>query len=145
VDDTESGKLRRGRLALYQRRWTCAGGDNNNAEQRQMRAKVAPMHSGNPSCQRPEAGAEWKSTTSGPRRGNPAAAVKRALAEAVAEAMEEAKISKVEMARRMGTSRSQLDRVLDPGYTAVQLDTLIKAASAVGRDLRISLKRLARA
>jgi len=74
-----------------------------------------------------------------------AAAVKRALAEAVAEAMEEAKISKVEMARRMGTSRSQLDRVLDPAYTAVQLDTLIKAASAVGRDLRISLKRLARA
>jgi len=74
-----------------------------------------------------------------------ASAVKRALAEAVAEAMEEAKISKVEMARRMGTSRSQLDRVLDPAYTAVQLDTLIKAASAVGRDLRISLKRLARA
>ena len=74
-----------------------------------------------------------------------AAAVKRALAEAVAEAMEEAKISKVEMARRMGTSRSQLDRVLDPAYTAVQLDTLIKAASAVGRDLRISLKRLTRA
>jgi predicted XRE-type DNA-binding protein len=73
-----------------------------------------------------------------------AAAVKRALAEAVAEAMDEAKISKVEMARRMGTSRSQLDRVLDPAYTAVQLDTLIKAASAVGRDLRISLKRPAR-
>ena len=47
--------------------------------------------------------------------------------------------------RRMGTSRSQLDRVLDPAYTAVHLDTLIKAASAVGRDLRISLKRLARA
>jgi antitoxin HicB len=74
-----------------------------------------------------------------------AAAVKRALAEAVAEAIKEAKLSKVEMARRMGTSRSQLDRVLDPAYTAVQLDTLIKAASAVGRDLRISLKRLARA
>ncbi len=73
-----------------------------------------------------------------------AAAVKRALAEAVEEAMDEAKLSKVEMARRMGTSRSQLDRVLDPAYTAVQLDTLIRAASAVGRDLRISLKRLAR-
>jgi predicted transcriptional regulator len=55
--------------------------------------------------------------------------------------MEEAKISKVEISRRMGTSRSQLD----PAYTAVQLDTLIKAANAVGRDLRISLKRLARA
>ena len=74
-----------------------------------------------------------------------ASAVKRALAEAVEEAMKEGKLSKAETARRMGTSRSQLDRVLDPGYTAVQLDTLIKAASAVGRDLRISLKRLARA
>ena len=59
--------------------------------------------------------------------------------------MKEGKPSKVEMARRMGTSRSQLDRVLDPAYTAVQLDTLIKAASAVGRDLRTSLKRFARA
>ena len=74
-----------------------------------------------------------------------AAAVKRAIAEAVEEAMKEAKLSKVETARRMGTSRSQLDRVLDPAYTAVQLDTLIKSASAVGRDLRISLKRFARA
>jgi len=74
-----------------------------------------------------------------------AAAVKRALSEAIEESMKEGKLSKVEMARRMGTSRSQLDRVLDPGYTAVQLDTLIKAASAVGRDLRISLKRFARA
>ena len=72
-------------------------------------------------------------------------AVKRALAEAVAEAMADAKLTKVEVARRMGTSRAQLDRVLDPAYTAVQLDTLIKAASAVGRDLRISLKRFARA
>ena len=71
-----------------------------------------------------------------------ASAIKRALAEAVEEAMKEGKLSKAETARRMGTSRSQLDRVLDPAYTAVQLDTLIKAASAVGRDLRISLKRL---
>jgi antitoxin HicB len=72
-----------------------------------------------------------------------AAALKRALAEAVEEAMKEGNLSKVEVARRMGTSRSQLDRVLDPTYTAVQLDTLIKAASAVGRALGVSLKRIA--
>jgi len=70
-----------------------------------------------------------------------AAALKRALAEAVEEAMQQGNLSKVEVARRMGTSRSQLDRVLDPNYTAVQLDTLIKAASAVGRALSVSLKR----
>jgi antitoxin HicB len=72
-----------------------------------------------------------------------AAALKRALAEAIEEAMKEGELSKVEVARRMGTSRSQLDRVLDPTYTAVQLDTLIKAASAVGRALGVSLKRVA--
>jgi len=42
-------------------------------------------------------------------------------------------------------SKEDAFRVLDPACTAVQLDTLIKAASAVGRVLRISLKRLARA
>ena len=73
-----------------------------------------------------------------------ATALKRALAEAVEEAMKEGNLSKVEVARRMGTSRSQLDRVLDPTYTAVQLDTLIKAASAVGRALGVSLRRVAR-
>ncbi len=71
-----------------------------------------------------------------------AAAVKRAVAEAVEAGMAAAGLSKVEMARRMRTSRSQLDRVLDPTCTTVQLDTLIKAAGAVGHELRISLKRV---
>lgn len=67
-------------------------------------------------------------------------ALKRAVSEAIAERMAEAKLSKVEMARRMRTSRSQLDRVLDPNCTTVQLDTLIRAASAVGREIRITLE-----
>lgn len=71
------------------------------------------------------------------------AAVKRAISEAVEEGMSKANLSKMEMARRMRTSRSQLDRVLDPNCTTIQLDTLIKAASAVGRELRISLKKTA--
>ena len=41
----------------------------------------------------------------------------------------------------MVTSRSQLDRVLDPSNLSIQLDTLIKAASAVGRTVEIRLKR----
>ena len=43
-----------------------------------------------------------------------ARALKRALAESLAESMETTKLGKAEMARRMGTSRSQLERVLDP-------------------------------
>ena len=60
----------------------------------------------------------------------------------VEDAMSTANISKVEMAKRMRTSRSQLDRILDPDYTAVQLDTLIKAASAVGQELRVSFRKI---
>jgi predicted XRE-type DNA-binding protein len=70
------------------------------------------------------------------------AALKRAISEAVAEGMAATGLSKVEMARRMRTSRSQIDRVLDPKCTTVQLDSLVKAASAVGRELRISLKKV---
>ena len=44
------------------------------------------------------------------------------------------------MAQRMGTSRSQLDRVLDPENVSIQLDTLIKAAKAVGKTVEIRMK-----
>lgn len=70
-----------------------------------------------------------------------ARALKRALAEQLDEAMQSGKLSKVAMAQRMATSRSQLDRVLDPRNLSIQLDTLIKAASAVGRTVEIRLKR----
>ena len=71
----------------------------------------------------------------------PARALKRALAEQLDDAMQKGKLSKVNMAQRMATSRSQLDRVLDPSNLSIQLDTLIKAVSAVGRTVEIRLKR----
>ena len=74
-----------------------------------------------------------------------AKALKRALAEQLAESMEVTKLGKAEMARRMGPSRSQLDRVLDPENTSVQLDTLIRAARAVGKVVEIKIKRQAKA
>ena len=45
-----------------------------------------------------------------------------------------------QMAARMETSRSQLDRVLDPDNTSIQLDTLMKAARAVGKVVEISIR-----
>jgi antitoxin HicB len=66
-------------------------------------------------------------------------ALKEALAWQVQQAMEAEEITKVEMARRMHTSRAALDRLLDPGNASVTLQTLSKAARAVGRDLRIEL------
>jgi hypothetical protein len=68
-------------------------------------------------------------------------ALKRALAEQLIGSMQSGKLSKISMAQRLATSRSQLDRVLDPGKLSIQLDTLIKAASAVGRTVKIRLKR----
>jgi len=68
-----------------------------------------------------------------------AAELKRVLARQVVAAMEEKQFSKAEMARRMGTSRAALDRLLDPEYDAVTLSTLRKAAPAVGRQVRLEL------
>ena len=68
-----------------------------------------------------------------------AIALKEAVAWQVQKAMKRAKINKVEMARRMNTSRAALDRLLDPGNASVTLQTLCRAARAIGRDLRIEL------
>lgn len=66
-------------------------------------------------------------------------AVKRVLAFQLAAAMKEQKISKIEMAKRLDTSRSQLDRLLDPDNDTVSISTLARAANAVGRSLRVEL------
>jgi DNA-binding phage protein len=53
--------------------------------------------------------------------------------------MEKDNITKIEMAKRMKTSRAALYRLLDPGNSAVTLQTLSRAAHAIGRGLRIEL------
>ena len=64
---------------------------------------------------------------------------KRVLSWEVTEAMKKEGISKSEMAKRMGTSRSQLERLLDPENPNVLLDTVQKAATAVSKRLTIGL------
>jgi hypothetical protein len=64
-------------------------------------------------------------------------AVKELIAEQVSAAMKEHGLSKVAMARRMQTTRAQLDRLLDPDNPSVTLATLRRAAKAVGRHLTI--------
>lgn len=66
-------------------------------------------------------------------------AIKRVIAWQLQQAMESEGLSKNKMALKMKTSRSQLDRILDPESDRVQLDTLIRAAKACGRELRIEL------
>jgi antitoxin HicB len=66
-------------------------------------------------------------------------AIKRVLARQLQQLMDEHRLSKSEMARRMRTSRAALERLLDPDNESVTLNTLQKAAKAVGRELRLEL------
>ncbi|MDZ4738357.1 MAG: helix-turn-helix transcriptional regulator [Alphaproteobacteria bacterium] len=66
-------------------------------------------------------------------------AVKRVIAWQLEKAMAERDLSKTEMAALMETSRRQLSRVLNPEDGNVTLDTLQRAAKAVGRTLRLEL------
>ena len=69
-----------------------------------------------------------------------AVAVKRVLAFQIKEMMEAQNLSKVEMARRMRTSRAALDRLLDPENSSVTLNTMDKAARSLGKHLRLTLQ-----
>lgn len=66
-------------------------------------------------------------------------AIKRTLSMELEKAMKAQSISKAEMARRMETSRSQLERLLDPENDKIQLVTLYKAAAALGKNLTLEL------
>jgi DNA-binding phage protein len=69
-----------------------------------------------------------------------AVAVKRYVAYQLIEKMAESNLSKAEMARRMDTSRSALDRLLDPDNSSVTLQTLQSAVQALGGRLKIELE-----
>ena len=68
-----------------------------------------------------------------------AIAHKRVLVWQISEAMKRLRINKVEMARRMHTSRAAVDRLLSPQNPSVTLDTMDRAAAALGMVLSISL------
>ena len=67
-------------------------------------------------------------------------AVKSVLAYKLEQAMQAQKLSKTRMAERMETSRSQLDRLLDPENEGVTLHTLKRAAAAVGMRIELELR-----
>lgn len=66
-------------------------------------------------------------------------AVKRYIAHQLAEKMAAENLTKAELARRMETSRSALDRLLDPENSSVTLQTLQSAAQALGGRLKVEL------
>jgi DNA-binding Xre family transcriptional regulator len=66
-----------------------------------------------------------------------AVAIKRVVAMQLAGMMKKQRMTKAELARRMKTSRSALDRLLDPRNSSVTLQTLERAAQALGKRLRV--------
>jgi transcriptional regulator with XRE-family HTH domain len=66
-------------------------------------------------------------------------AIKRVVAWQIAQAMKTQGLSKAQLAQRMGTSRSALDRLLDPENDSVTLRTLARAAGVLEAELRVTL------
>ena len=68
-----------------------------------------------------------------------ATAVKRVIAFQIARQMKRRRLTKSAMASRMKTSRAALERLLDPANPSVTLSTLERAASALGKKLKVEL------
>lgn len=68
-----------------------------------------------------------------------AAAIKRVIAFQIEQEMKQANLSKTAMAEKMHTSRTGLDRLLDPANVSVTLQTLERAALALGKILKVEL------
>jgi antitoxin HicB len=67
------------------------------------------------------------------------AAVKEVIAWQIAEGMKKRKLNKSEMADAMQTSRTQVNRLLNPSNTGVALHTLFRAAAVLGKKLRVEM------
>jgi antitoxin HicB len=68
-----------------------------------------------------------------------AVAIKRVLAWQLSQAMQDQQKTKQAMAKQLHTSRSQLDRLLDPRNVSVTLDTIARAARALGKRVIIQI------
>ena len=68
-----------------------------------------------------------------------AVAIKRVIAWQLQQGMRQKHITKKAMAEQLGTSRSQVDRLLDPGHAGVTINTLAKAAKVVGKRLKVQI------
>ena len=75
-----------------------------------------------------------------------AVAIKRVLAWQLEQAMQKQQKTKQAMAKQLHTSRSQLDRLLDPSNVSVTLDTIARAARALGKRviIRVADKKAAK-
>jgi hypothetical protein len=70
-----------------------------------------------------------------------AVAAKRVLAWQIQQGMDSLKLNKTAMAKKMHTSRAALNRLLDEEDTSLTLTTLVSAAAALGKKVKIELEQ----
>src|SRR3990170_6327849 len=121
-------------LKLHGGSWTnLLSKKNENVEQRQLyeRQKMKNKHLGS--------SFDTFLEEEGLRADTEAAAIKRVVAYQLEMEMKRAKLSKSAIAKRMHTSRSALDRLLDPANVSITLQTLERAALVLGKNLKIEM------
>ena len=69
-----------------------------------------------------------------------AAAIKFKISHELEKAMRQRRISKVQIARQLKTSRTGVDRLLDPANTSITLNTMAKVAHLLGKRIEFSLR-----
>lgn len=69
-----------------------------------------------------------------------AVAMKRAITYQIIRVLEKSEMSQAELARRMGTSKAAVNRLLNPDNASITLQTLAKVATALGKKLSLSIK-----
>jgi antitoxin HicB len=69
-----------------------------------------------------------------------AAAIKFKIARELEKAMNERKLTKAEIAKRLKTSRTGVDRLLDPDNTSITLNTMAKVAHLLGKRIEFALR-----
>jgi len=69
-----------------------------------------------------------------------AAAIKFKIAQELEKMMKERNISKAEVAKRLNTSRTGVDRLLDPDNTSITLNTIAKVARMLGKRIEFVLR-----
>lgn len=69
-----------------------------------------------------------------------AAAIKFKIAHELEKAMRQRNLSKVEIARQLKTSRTGVDRLLDPNNTSITLNTMAKVALLLGKRIEFALR-----
>lgn len=99
------------------------------------------MTKDNPHIGSPHIGSTFESWLDGHgiREETTAAAIKEVIAEQLLQEMKRKGITKTRMAEMMKTSRAQIDRLLDPENKSATLETLMRAAKVLGRELRLEL------